>query len=261
MERAASPGLVPPAPSDNRYEDSTDDEINDDVFDDSGDEQEAINSAHIVAESVLAMLREQFGEDVRHWIYPFGTVAITTDADHSEGLGLDPSPKAADSFTVLRGYGDGAYDVTMFKRQSRTTLVGFPHDADADDQFVGLRARALLLSDIEWCEASDSSEDLSEDEYVSRAAGLAPLSAAGTRLQIRKLSPSTQRPPNATTSLPAAAGREQNGNRPPPPKERWASAPELDQLVGELIGTRDQVLSALKLQDAYRACRRTGRIS
>ena len=40
------------------------------------------------------------------------------------------------------------------------TAVGFPHDAKATDQTVGMRARALLLSDIEWCTCdSDDSDD------------------------------------------------------------------------------------------------------
>ena len=37
---------------------------------------------------------------------------------------------------------------------------------------------------------------------------------------------------------------------------RWASAPELEQIAGELIGTREQVLACLRLQDQYRAHRR-----
>ena len=45
--------------------------------------------------------------------------------------------------------------MAMFKRQPRTTLVGFPHDAEAADEAVGLRGRALLLADIAWCERDD----------------------------------------------------------------------------------------------------------
>ena len=37
------------------------------------------------------------------------------------------------------------------------------------------------------------------------------------------------------------------------PRARWASAPDLHELRGELIGTREQVLACLMLQ---RACRR-----
>ena len=36
------------------------------------------------------------------------------------------------------------------------------------------------------------------------------------------------------------------------PRQRWASAPELEELAGELLGTREQVLACLVLQGAYR---------
>ena len=36
-------------------------------------------------------------------------------------------------------------------------------------------------------------------------------------------------------------------------RERWASAPELGQMLGEIIGTREQVLACLRLQDQYRS--------
>ena len=252
-----------PGDSDTQQRDddsSADDEIvEDDAFDGSDDEQEAINIAHAVAAGVLGMLREQFGE-VRHWLYPFGTLCVTTELDHSQGLGLDPSPDAGDSFTVLRGYGSGKFDVVMFKRQPRTTLVGFPHDPKTADRVVGLRARALLMSDVAWCE--DFSDD-SEDEYASRVGGgggRSSLSDVGTRLRVRKLRPA---PPAASSAGAQTQEDERAASAaatlvpPPSSRERWASAPELEQLLaGEVIGTREQVIACLKLQGAFRCSRR-----
>ena len=40
-----------------------------------------------------------------------------------------------------------------------------------------------------------------------------------------------------------------------PVVKRWASHPELHEIAGELIGTREQVLACLQLQDQFRARR------
>ena len=40
-----------------------------------------------------------------------------------------------------------------------------------------------------------------------------------------------------------------------PVVKRWASAPELHAIAGDLIGTREQVLACLQLQDQFRARR------
>jgi len=52
-------------------------------------------------------------------------------------------------------------------------------------------------------------------------------------------------------SLAADDTKENEGDRNtptrPPPREQWRAAPELDELK-EVIGTRAQVLAAIKLQ-------------
>ena len=267
-----------------------DDEVDETaVFHDSDDEQEATESANLVAPDIVDQLREQFGQ-IRHWVYPCGVVCVTAAADHEAGLGLDASREATDAFTVLRGWGDaqgtstlnlgcsrhGIYDVAMFKRQPRTTLVGFPHDAQVTDEAVGLRARALLLRDIAWCERDDL-EFSSGDEFESVPAQ----NSASDRLRIRRLPPG---PDAAVTyadggfatdgmrmravKTPAGAGgvRESKtaaveaaslGAAPAPVRPGpWVSAPELEEIAGEIIGTREQVLACLCLQDQYRAHRR-----
>ena len=235
------------------------------VFHDSDDEQGATDSANLVAPDIVDQLREQFGE-IRHWVYPCGVVCVTSAADHEAGLGLDASAEATNAFTVLRGWGDAQapYDVAMFKRQPRTTLVGFPHDALVADDAVGLRARALLLRDVAWCERDDL-ESSSGDEFDSVPP---PLSAAD-RLRIRRLPTevtyadggfATDGMRMRTVDTPAEAGGVSASTgvatAAPLDRNRWASAPELDQIVGELIGTREQVLACLRLQDQYRAHRR-----
>ena len=243
------------------------------VFHDSDDEQDATDLANLAAPDIVDQLREQFGE-IRHWVYPCGVVCITSAVDHEAGLGLDASAEATNAFTVLRGWGDAQapYDVVMFKRQPRTTLVGFPHDAQAPDDAVGLRARALLLRDIAWCERDDLASS-SGDEFDS----VPPPPSADDQLRIRRLpaevtyadgSFATDGLRMRTVDTPAQAGgvgastgksaagavaaaslRERGSGR-------WASAPELEQIAGELIGTREQVLACLRLQDEYRAHRR-----
>ena len=153
------------------------------VFHDSDDEQDATDLANLAAPDIVDQLREQFGE-IRHWVYPCGVVCITSAVDHEAGLGLDASAEATNAFTVLRGWGDAQapYDVVMFKRQPRTTLVGFPHDAQAPDDAVGLRARALLLRDVAWCERDDL-ESSSGDEFDS----VPPPPSADDGLRIRAL--------------------------------------------------------------------------
>ena len=244
------------------------------VFHDSDDEQGATDSANLVAPDIVDQLREQFGE-IRHWVYPCGVVCVTSAADHEAGLGLDASAEATDAFTVLRGWGDAQapYDVAMFKRQPRTTLVGFPHDALVADDAVGLRARALLLRDVAWCERDDL-ESSSGDEFDSVPP---PLSAAD-RLWIRRMPTevtyadggfATDGMRMRTVNTPAEAGGEGESKSksatvaaaaaaatPLRDGARWASAPELEQIAGELIGTREQVLACLRLQDQYRAHRR-----
>ena len=252
-----------------------DDEVDDDevdeaaVFDDSDNEQDAIDAAILVAPSVVVLLREQFGQ-IRHWVYPCGTVCVTVAADHDAGLGLDASHEATDAFTVLRGWGDtqASYDVAMFKAQPRTTLVGFPHDAEATDEAVGLRARAILLSDIAWCEGDDlesSSGENNGDDELQRV-------PASDRLRVRRTPTdtavtyadggfATDGMRMRTVDTPAEAGGVSASTgvatAAPLDRNRWASAPELDQIVGELIGTREQVLACLRLQDQYRAHRRS----
>ena len=243
------------------------------VFHDSDDEQDATDLANLVAPDIVDQLREQFGE-IRYWVYPCGVVCVTSAVDHEAGLGLDASAEANDMFTVLRGWGDAQapYDVVMFKRQPRTTLVGFPHDAQAPDDAVGLRARALLLRDTAWCERDDL-ESSSGDEFDS----LPPPLSADDRLRIRRLPAEVtyadgsfatdglrmrkvdtpaeaggvgaSRSKSAAGAVAAASLRERGSGR-------WASAPELEQIAGELIGTREQVLACLRLQDEYRAHRR-----
>ena len=246
------------------------------AFHDSDDEQDASDLANLAAPDIVDQLREQFGE-IRHWVYPCGVVCITSAVDHEAGLGLDASAEATNAFTVLRGWGDAQapYDVVMFKRQPRTTLVGFPHDAQAPDDAVGLRARALLLRDIAWCERDDL-ESSSGDEFDS----VPPPPSADDQLRIRRLpaevtyadgsfatdglrmrtvdTPAQAGGAGASTGKSAAgavaaASLREHGERG---SGRWASAPELEQIAGELIGTREQVLACLRLQDEYRAHRR-----
>ena len=55
--------------------------------------------------ATLSILRDQLQDDsLRHWLYPHGTLAVTTQADHSCGLTLDPSPDASVAFTVHREF-------------------------------------------------------------------------------------------------------------------------------------------------------------
>ena len=241
------------------------------VFHDSDDEQDATDLANLVAPDIVDQLREQFGE-IRYWVYPCGVVCVTSAVDHEAGLGLDASAEANDTFTVLRGWGDAQapYDVVMFKRQLRTTLVGFPHNALVADDAVGLRGRALLLRDVAWCERGDL-ESNSGDEFDSVPP---PLSAAD-RLRIRRMPTevtyadggfATDGMRMRTVDTPAEAGGVGESKSKSAAgavaaaslrgRGRWASAPELEQIAGELIGTREQVLACLRLQDQYRAHRR-----
>ena len=294
----------------------------DEFFSDTDDEEAAIEAATQAAPALLALLREQCGE-LRSWTYPAGTIAITTAADHDEGLGLDPSDDATDCFTVHREYGGGAFDVTMFTEQPRATAIGFPHDPNRADEHVGMRARALLLADIDWCERdSDDGSDTTQDGYSGSDADTDSEPAA--RMRIRRLPSKPLPPPEqaaaavtlalegdgartedaraaaaaaeeeeeeeqqqqqqqqqhhhhhhhhhhardepvfADPSSAASANRKATatGNSPETsatPRQRWASAPELDELAGELLGTREQVLACLVLQGAYR--QRLGRSS
>ena len=198
-------------------------------------------------------------------------MCITSAVDHEAGLGLDASAEATNAFTGLRGWGDAQapYDVVMFKRQPRATLVGFPHDAQAPDDAVGLRARALLLRDIAWCERDDL-ESSSGDEFDS----VPPPPSADEQLRIRRLpaevtyadgsfgqgglrKTSTRRRKRAGW---ARAGQERGGRGGGGALRergsgRWASAPELEQIAGELIGLRVSS-PCLRLQDEYRAHQR-----
>ena len=80
------------------------------VFDDSDDEQDAIDSANTAAPAVVDLLCGQFG-NIRKWVYPHGTVCVTVAADHDAGLGIDASSEATDTFTVLRGWGEAQLQV------------------------------------------------------------------------------------------------------------------------------------------------------
>ena len=146
------------------------------------------------------------------------------------------------------------------RRLVLATAVGFPHDAKATDQTVGMRARALLLSDIEWCTCD--SEDSDDD-------GLAPLT--GTRLRICRLPPEPRQPESTGSAAPPASGAAPRAGvaspdsplepaaaascaaEEPAPRPNWASAPELEALT-ELVGP--QVLACLTLQGDYRRRRR-----
>ena len=88
-----------------------------DPFDGSSDEEEAYDDARQHASLVLAALQVQLSGVLQHIVYPYGTLAITTEADRAEdgpraGLALDPSLAAESEFTVHRKYGaDGKHDV------------------------------------------------------------------------------------------------------------------------------------------------------
>ena len=111
----------------------------------------------------------------------------------------------------------------MFEAQPRSTLVCFTHDSSADDVSVGLRARALLLRDIYWCERDDSSDAPSEEE-IGPDGRLAVASIPAVSLQP---------PPRADPPLQAAPQAPVLG------RARWASAPEVETLVGELKSARE----------------------
>ena len=237
------PGASLPAP-DRRVQEPIDSrEVDEDaVFASDGAEEASVDEAVRAAEVVLKKLREQLDSSLRSCVYPFGTVTVTSDIDHDLGLALDPAPELSDSFTIHRAYGGGVLDVCMFEAQPRSTLVCFTHDASADDVSVGLRARALLLRDIYWCERDDSSDAPSEEE-IGPDGRLAVASIPAVSLQ----PPSRADPPLQAAPQAPVLGRA-----------RWASAPEVETLVGELIGTREQVLACLALQAAFRARIRAG---
>ena len=88
---------------------------------------------------VISKLRDQLHDELRTCVYPFGTVAVTTEADHDIGLELDSSTDATDNWTVHRAYGEGKFDVCIFSDQPRTTLVSFPFDKEMEDMEVGAR--------------------------------------------------------------------------------------------------------------------------
>ena len=127
-----------------------------DPFEDDRDEERASAAATSAAGPCLLALGAAMGcsagEGLRHCLYPHGSMSVTTDEDEHLGLQLDPTPAATETFTVHRDFGGGAYDVVVFDAQPRTTLVCFPASSRHTDIAVGLRGRALLRHDIDWCE-------------------------------------------------------------------------------------------------------------
>lgn len=207
------------------------------VFSCSHDVDTAIREANRCAPIVVKRLRETLGDSLHYCVYPSGTVAVTSPKDEDAGLGLDPSPEASNSFTVHRGYSGGGFDVCMFEGQPRSTFVCFPFDASAEEVTVGMRARALLLQDLIWCERDTShlwgSDSESEADLEIGTEGR--LVSKGGR------------------GLMGVQMTVQGGEAVRERRKRWASAPELEALRGEVIGTREQVLACLAVQAAVRA--------
>jgi hypothetical protein len=141
--------------------------VDDAIFESEAVLQEAMREAAECASEVVDILRDQLQDDsLRHWLYPHGTLAVTTQADHSCGLTLDPSPDASVAFTVHREFGGGGFDVTIFSGQPRATLVCLPHDERSTDESVALRAAALLHRDVEWAEPDDDEDDDEDDDDI-----------------------------------------------------------------------------------------------
>ena len=160
---AAAPAPAPPEQP-REAEEREEQYLDGDPFQDDDDEERAIAAAKSMAQPCLDKLRSQLGA-IQHCAYPNGTVTVTTEADEDVGLALDPSPAAAEAFTVHREFGDGEFDVVMFEGQPRTTLVCFPASAERTDIAVGLRGRALLQQDIAWCERDLYDEDEDDPQH------------------------------------------------------------------------------------------------
>jgi|UniRef100_A0A7S3APJ9 hypothetical protein len=204
---------------------------------DSSEEEQVFEQASECAPLVVERLREAMGS-LHHCLYPHGTVAIATEDElHEFGLGLDSSPAGSNAFTVHRESYGGEYDVVVFSKQPRTTMVCFPNDQQTTDAEVAMRARALLLRDIAWCDQRSSDSDASSNQSVGDSATAADSD-----------DPASGLPGNLEEALLAVP-------RNTATRERWAlaSAPELDELQNEIIGTREQVLACLHIQKAVRA--------
>ena len=317
------------------------------IFDTEEDLQQSIETAVDCAHEVVEVLREQMADPaLRHQIYPHGTLAITTHADHNHGLGLDSSVMAA-AATVHREFGGGGFDVAMFSGMARATLVCLPHDASVADELIGLRAASLLQRDVQWCELpmadlygdSDDDYDIGPDgRSIARTAAAGAASASGAAAELRsgwRIRRVAEEVPRADEEVPRgadsaeenddeeegeeeeeseeeedgeeeeeeegevgdnvgvaaavsthahatgeASATQQAPHEPPPlplasgareptgpaasaaARQRWASAPEIDELhtMREILGTREEVLACLALQDAWREARlRRGR--
>ena len=145
-----------PAPPDEAVAKDARDEayLDGDPFVDEADEVSAIADARKSAPSILTALREKLADgagELKHCYYPCGSVAIVTANDEHLGLALDSSPAAVTEFVVHRDFAD-KFDVVFFGGQPRTTLVSFAAAPSRSDIAVGLRGRALLQRDVEWCE-------------------------------------------------------------------------------------------------------------